>query len=244
MWGLGLVGQHVLLGAHRIGLSRGPHLLLEQPLLESLLQTGSCLCTHGLGKLAYLSHVSLLHLLHVMLHPLLLLLLLLLLRIPDALGLLELVVVGHPWPQRRSHSLLLLLALLLHYLVPPHQEVSELRSHPRVIHIHLLCLRIHPSHGLLWLLWRLLLLWHAGPLHPSLHGVHVLHGCIGVHPSLLPLHGLLRLEPRLALGHARLTRHPLGVLGSRVLGGPLLDESSQQLRIGVKDVKHLLLLHG
>lgn len=241
MRGLGLIGEHVLLGAHRIGLSWGPHLLLKQPLLESLLQTGSCLCTHGLWKLAYLSHVSLLHLLHVMLHSLLLLL-----GIPDALGLLKLVVVGHPWTQWRSRSLLLLLllvALLLHHLVPSHQEISELGSHPRVIHIHLLRLRIHPSHGRLRLLLRLLL-GHAGPLHSCLHGVHVLHGRVGVHPSLLPLHGLLRLEPRLPLWDARLSRHALRVLGPRVLGRPLLDESGQQLRVGVKDVKHLLLLHG
>lgn len=61
---------------------------------------------------------------------------------------------------------------------------------------------------------------------------------------MLPLHGLLRLEARLTLGDAGLTRHPLGVLGPRVLGSPLLDESGQQLRVGVKDVKHLLLLHG
>ncbi|KFO95993.1 hypothetical protein N300_11576, partial [Calypte anna] len=167
-------------------------------------------------------------LLHVMLHSLLLLLLLLLLLgIADALGLLKLVVVGHPWPQCWSCSLLLLLllvALLLHHLVPPHQEVSELGSHPRVIHIHLLRLRIHPSHGLLRLLLGLLL-GHAGPLHPRLHGVHVLHGWVGVHPSLLPLHGLLRLEPWLTLGHARLTPHSLGVLGPRVFGRSLLDES-------------------
>lgn len=238
MWGLGLIGEHVLLGAHRTGLSWGPHLLLKQPLLESLLQTGSCLCTHGLWKLAYLSHVSLLHLLHVMLHSLLLLL-----GIPNTLGLLKLVVVGHPGPQRWSSSLLLLLvALLLHHLVPSHQEISELGSHPRVIHIHLLCLRIHPSHGLLWLLlW--LLLRHAGPLHSCLHGVHVLDGWIGVHTSLLPLHGLLWLEPRLPLWDARLACHALWVLGPCIFGCPLLDESSQQLRVGVKDVKHLLLLH-
>lgn len=176
-----------------------------------------------------------------MLHPLLLLL-----GIPDALGLLKLVVVGHARPQCWSCSLLLLLllvALLLNHLVPPHQEVSELGSHPRVIHIHLLRLRIHPSHGLLrLLLWRLL--GHAGPLHSCLHGVHVLHCWVRVHASLLPLHGLLRLETRLTLRHARLARHPLGVLGPCVLGSPLLDESSQQLRVGVKDVKHLLLLHG
>ncbi|KFM02192.1 hypothetical protein AS27_07906, partial [Aptenodytes forsteri] len=166
-------------------------------------------------------------LLHVMLHSLLLLLLLLLLGIPDTLGLLKLVVVGHPRPQCWSCSLLLLLllvALLLNHLVPSHQEVSELGSHPRVIHIHLLRLRIHPSHGLLRLLLRLLL-GHAGPLHSRLHGIHVLHGWVGVHPSLLPLHGLLRLETWLTLGDARLTRHPLGVLGPRILGSPLLDES-------------------
>ncbi|KFO07400.1 hypothetical protein N312_03276, partial [Balearica regulorum gibbericeps] len=135
-------------------------------------------------------------LLHVMLHPLLLLLLLLL-GIPDALGLLKLVVVGHSWPQCWSCSLLLLLllvALLLNHLVPSHQE-------------------IHPGFGLLRLLLRLWL-GHAGPLHSRLHGVHVLHGWVGVHPSLLPLHGLLRLGG-----------HPLGVLGPCVLGGPLLDES-------------------
>ncbi|KFV75738.1 hypothetical protein N308_03312, partial [Struthio camelus australis] len=167
-------------------------------------------------------------LLHVMLHSLLLLLLLLLLGVPNALGLLKLVVVGHPRPQGWACSLLLLLllvALLLDHLVPPHEEVSELGSHPRVIHVHLLRLRIHPSHGLLRLLLRRRLLRHAGPLHSCLHGAHVLHGWVGVHPSLLRLHVLLWLEPRLTLGDPSLTWHPLGVLGPCVLGSSLLDES-------------------
>lgn len=99
----------MLLWAHRVGLSRRPHLLLKKSLLIGL-QTGSCLSPQSLGKLTHLSHISLLHLLHVMLHSLLLLLLLLLGWIANSLGLLELVVVGHSransWP----------CSLLLHHL--------------------------------------------------------------------------------------------------------------------------------
>lgn len=83
--------------------------MLKKSLLIGL-QTGSCLCSQGLGELAHLSHSPLLHLLHVMLHSLLLLLLLLLWGIANSLGLLELAVVGHPransWP----------CSLLLHHL--------------------------------------------------------------------------------------------------------------------------------
>lgn len=150
VWGLGLTWEHVLLGAHGVGLSGGPHLLLKESLLIGL-QTGSCLCSQGLGELAHLSHVPLLHLLHVMLHPLLLLLLLW--GVPNSLGLLELVMVGHSRAHSGSCSLLL---LLLHHLLPS-QDVSELGRHGVVIHVHLLSLGAHPAHGWLeLLLWRLL----------------------------------------------------------------------------------------
>lgn len=107
-----------------------------------------------------------------------------------------------------------------------------------MIHVHLLSLGAHPSHGwlqlLLWLLLR-----KAGPLDTRLHGIHVLHGWIGVDP-LLTWHGR-GLEPWLALGHARLPREGLWIRVG-ILGSPLLDECSQQLGVGVKDTKHLLLL--
>lgn len=77
-----------------------------------------------------------------------------------------------------------------------------------MIHVHLLSLRAHPSHGgLELLLW--LLLGQASPLDASLHGVHVLHGWIGVDP-LLTWHGR-GLQPWLALGHARLPRKGLRI---------------------------------
>lgn len=123
VWGLSLVREHMLLGAHGVGLSGGPHLLLEESLLIRL-QTGSCLGSQGLGELAHRSHVPLLQLLHVMLHPLLLLLLLRRRGVANSLGLLELVVVGHSRADPGPGSLLLLL-LLLHHLLPS-QEVSEL----------------------------------------------------------------------------------------------------------------------
>lgn len=107
----------MLLGAHGVGLSRGPHLLLKESLLIGL-KTSSCLCSQGLGELAHLSHVPLLHLLHVVLHPLLLRLWR---RVANSLGLLELAVVGHPGANPCS----LLLLLLLHHLLAP-QDVSEL----------------------------------------------------------------------------------------------------------------------
>lgn len=220
------------MGAHGVGLSRGPHLLLKESLLVGL-QTGSSLCSQGLGELAHLSHVSLLHLLHVMLHPLLLLLLLLLRGVANSLGLLELAVVGHPRANSGPCS------LLLHHLLPP-QDVSELCRHGVVVHVHLLSLGTHPSHGWLHLLLRLLR-GQAGPLDTRLHGIHVLHGWIGVDP-LLNRHGR-GLQPWLALGHARLPREVLWIRVG-VLGSPLLDERSQQLGVGVKDTKHLLLLEG
>lgn len=90
--------------------------MLKESLLIDL-QTGSCLRSQSLGELAHRSHVPLLHLLHVMLHPLLLLLLLR--GVANSLGLLKLVMVGHPranaWP----------CALLLHHLLSS-QDVSEL----------------------------------------------------------------------------------------------------------------------
>lgn len=89
--------------------------MLKESLLIDL-QTGSCLRSQSLGELAHRSHVPLLHLLHVMLHPLLLLLLR---GVANSLGLLKLVMVGHPranaWP----------CALLLHHLLSS-QDVSEL----------------------------------------------------------------------------------------------------------------------
>lgn len=84
-----------------------------------------------------------------------------------------------------------------------------------------------------------LLLGQAGPLDARLHGVHVRHGWIRVDP-LLAWHGR-RLQPGLALGHARLPREGLWIRVG-ILGSPLLDECSQQLGVGMKDTKHLLLL--
>lgn len=233
VWGLSLAWEHMLLGAHGVGLSRGPHLLLQESLLIRL-QAGSCLCSQGLGELAHLPHAPLLHLLHVMLHPRLRLRLGRRRRVANSLGLLELVMVGHPGPDSGSRSLLL---LLLHYLLPP-QDVSELRRHGVVVHVHLLGLGAHPSHGWLELLLRLLL-GQASPLDARWHGVHVRHGCVRVYP-LLAWHGR-RLQPWLALGHARLPREGLRIRVG-ILGSPLLDERSQQLGVGVKDTKHLLLL--
>lgn len=89
--------------------------MLKESLLIDL-QTGSCLRSQSLGELAHRSHVPLLHLLHVMLHPLLLLR-----GVANSLGLLKLVMVGHPranaWPRA--------LLLLLHHLLSS-QYVSEL----------------------------------------------------------------------------------------------------------------------
>lgn len=119
VWGLSLAREHVLLGAHGVGLSRRPHLLLKESLLIGL-QTGSCLCSQGLGELAHLSHVPLLYLLHVMLHPLLRLRLRLR-GIANPLGLLELVMVGHSGANSWPCSLL----LLLHHLLSS-QYVAEL----------------------------------------------------------------------------------------------------------------------
>lgn len=105
------------MGAHGVGLSRGPHLLLKESLLIDL-QTGSCLRSQSLGELAHRSHVPLLHLLHMMLHPLLLLLLLR--GVANSLGLLKLGMVGHPRAKAWPCAL-----LLLHHLLSP-QDVSEL----------------------------------------------------------------------------------------------------------------------
>lgn len=109
-----------------------------------------------------------------------------------------------------------------------------------MVHVHLLSLGAHPSHGRLeLLLW--LLRGQASPLDACLQGVHVLHGGAGV-DSLLTGHGRW-LQPRLALGHARLPREGLRV-GVGILGSPLLDERSQQLGVGMEDTEHLLLLQG
>lgn len=89
------------------------------------------------------------------------------------------------------------------------------------------------------MLLRWLLLRQAGPLDACLHGVHVRHGRIRV-DALLARHGRW-LQPRLALGHARLPGEGL-LVRVGVLGSPLLDERGQQLGVGVKDTKHLLLL--
>lgn len=94
--------------------------MLKESLLIDL-QTGSCLRPQSLGELAHRSHVPLLHLLHMMLHPLLLLLLLW--GVANSLGLLKLVVVGHP--RANAWPCALLLLLLLHHLLSP-QDVSEL----------------------------------------------------------------------------------------------------------------------
>lgn len=237
VWGLRLAWEHMLLGAHGVGLGRGSHLLLEESLLIRL-QAGSGLCPQGLRQLAHLPHAPLLHLLHVVLHPRRRLLLGGRRRrgIADSLGLLELVVVGHPGAESGPCSLLL---LLLHHLLPP-QDVSELRGHGAVVHVHLLRLGAHPAHGRLELRLRLLL-GQARPLDARLHGVHVRHGRVRMRP-LLAWQGR-RLQPRLALCHARLPREGLRIRAG-VLGGPLLDERSQQLGVGVKDTKHLLLLEG
>lgn len=94
--------------------------MLKESLLINL-QTGSCLRSQSLGELAHWSHVPLLHLLHVMLHPLLLLLLLW--GVANSLGLLKLVMVGHP--RANAWPCTLLLLLLLHHLLSS-QDVSEL----------------------------------------------------------------------------------------------------------------------
>lgn len=107
-----------------------------------------------------------------------------------------------------------------------------------MVHVHLLSLGTHPSHGRLELLLGLLL-GQASPLDARLHWIHVLHGWIGVDP-LLTWHGRW-LQPWLPLGHARLPRDGLWIRVG-ILGSPLLDECSQQLGVGVKDTKHLLLL--
>lgn len=168
-----------------------------------------------------------LHLLHVMLHPWLLWRR----RVANSLGLWELAMVGHPRAQAWPCS------LLLHHLLSS-QDVPELRRHGAVIDVHLLSLGAHPSQGRLERLLRLLR-GQAGPLHTRLHGAHILHGRTGVHP-LLTWHGR-RLKPWLALRHGRLPREGLRVRAG-ILGSPLLDERSQQLGVGVKDTKHLLLL--
>lgn len=109
-----------------------------------------------------------------------------------------------------------------------------------MVHVHLLGLGAQAAHGRLeLLLW--LLLGQASPLDARLHGTHVLHCRTGVDP-LLAWHGR-GLQPGLALGHARLPGEGLWIRVG-VLGSPLLDECSQQLGVGVKDTKHLLLLQG
>lgn len=234
VWGLRLAWEHMLLGAHGVGLSRGPHLLLEESLLIRL-QAGPRLRSQGLGELAHLPHAPRLHLLQVVLHALLLRLWRRGRRrgVAHPLRLLELVMVGHPGTDPGPRSLL----LLLHHLLPP-QDVSELRRHGVVIHVHLLSLGAHPSHGGLERLLRLLL-GQAGPLNARLHGAHVRHGWTGV-DALLARHGRW-LQPRLALGHAGLPSEGLRIRAG-VFGSPLLDECSQQLGVGVKDTEHLLLL--
>lgn len=207
--GLSLTREHVLLGAHGVGLGRRAHLLLKEPLLVGL-QTGSRLCSQGLRELAHLSHAPLWYLLHVMLHSRWRLLLRG--RVAHALGRLELVVVGqpraHPWPRS--------LLLLLHHLLSP-QDVSELRGHGTVIHVHLLSLWAHPAHGWRELLLLRGLLGQASPRDTCLHGVQVLHGGAGVDPLLTWHSGGLQ---------ARLPGEGLRV-GVGVLGSPLFDERSQ-----------------
>lgn len=107
-----------------------------------------------------------------------------------------------------------------------------------MIHVHLLSLGTHSSHGWLELLLRLLL-GQASSLNTCLQRIHVLQGWVGV-DTLLTRHGR-RLQPWLSLGHARLSRERLWIRVG-ILGSPLLDECSQQLGVGMKDTKHLLLL--
>ena len=107
-----------------------------------------------------------------------------------------------------------------------------------MIHIHLLSLRTHSSHGWLELLLGLLL-GQASSLNTYLHRIHTLQGWVGVN-TLLTGHGRW-LKSWLSLRHARLSRERLWI-GVGILGSPLLDKCSQQLGVGVKDTKHLLLL--
>lgn len=107
-----------------------------------------------------------------------------------------------------------------------------------MIHVHWLSLGTHSSHGWLELLLRLLL-GQASSLDTCLHRIHVLQGWVGV-DTLLTWHGRW-LQPWLSLGHARLSRERLWIRVG-ILGSPLLDECSQQLGVGMKDTKHLLLL--
>ena len=150
MWGLSLIWEHTLLGAHGVGLSRGPHLLLKESLLRDL-QTGSCLGSQGLEELAQLCQAPLLH--EMLLPPW---------RVAHCLGWLDLPVVAHLLPP-------LLLPL----------GVSELRRHGVTIHVHPLSLGAHPSHGGLELLLRLFL-GQAGPLVARLRRLPVLHVWISV----------------------------------------------------------------
>lgn len=232
--GLSLTREHVLLGAHGVGLSGGPHLLLKEALLIGL-QASSGLRPQGRGELAQLAPAPLLQVLQVLWHPgrrrrrlgg----------RVAQALGWLKLAVAGQPRPDSRPRSLL----LLLHHLLPP-QKVPELRRHGAGVHAHLRSLGAHPPHGRRELLLWCLLLRQAGPLDARLHGIQVRHGGAGVDP-LLARHGG-GLQPWLALGHAGLPGEGLRI-GGGVLGSPLLDERSQQLGVGVKDTEHLLLLQG
>ena len=69
-----------------------------------------------------------------------------------------------------------------------------------MIHVHLLSLGTHCSHGWLELLLRLLL-GQASSLDTCLQRIHVLQGWVGV-DTLLARHGRW-LQPWLSLGHAK-----------------------------------------
>lgn len=107
-----------------------------------------------------------------------------------------------------------------------------------MIYVHLLSLGTHSSH---WWLELLLGLWlgQASSLDTCLHRIHVLQGWVRV-DTLLTRHGRW-LQPWLSLGHTRLPWERLWIRAG-ILGSPLLDECSQQLGVGMKDTKHLLLL--
>lgn len=235
----------MLLWAHGVGLARRAYLLLhllllQDPLLQRLLDVGSAVRPQaGLAHLVQLSHLS--HLSHgpplyryMLLHPLLLHGL----RVTSrSLGLLELAVAGHPCRHASPSLLLLLLLLLLQQL--PSQDLSVLRMihacHASVVagvhDVDRLSLRIHSSYPLL--LGR-----NARSLHSRLHRVHVLQSRLSVHARLLHA-GLRLLHARLGL-YTRLRLHP--GLVSHVFGRSLLYKSCHKLRVGLKDIKNLLLL--
>lgn len=77
-----------------------------------------------------------------------------------------------------------------------------------MIHVHLLSLGTHSSHGWLELLLGLLL-GQASSLDTYLHRIHTLQGWVGVN-TLLTRHGRW-LQSWLSLRHARLSRERLWI---------------------------------